>query len=158
MTAKSVSNGKKSTPRHQAAMGHAAVCGVKAKSKNCVSRCFLKVALEGAERTDSGRLLHAEGAQKWNALALFRFYHRFRSFLNSEKRIMQESSYMKIWKKRKDPVHGCMMWFHLCTEWHDAAFHNITAMQPSTRTELSPSNWLGWQRHWCWLLWYWLRS
>ena len=35
---------------------HAGVYGGKAKSKRCVVKCFLKVATEMAERTDSGRL------------------------------------------------------------------------------------------------------
>ena len=37
-------------------MGHASVYEGQAKSKRCVFRCFLKVATEMAEWTDSGRL------------------------------------------------------------------------------------------------------
>ena len=43
--------------------------GGKAKSKRCVFRCFLKVATEIAERTDSGRLFQRDGVQEWKALA-----------------------------------------------------------------------------------------
>ena len=42
--------------------------GGKAKSERCVFRCFLKVATEMAERTDSGRLFQRDGAQEWKAL------------------------------------------------------------------------------------------
>ena len=34
-----------------------------------VFRCFLKVATETAERTDSGRLFQRDGAREWKALA-----------------------------------------------------------------------------------------
>ena len=38
-------------------------------SQRDVFRCFLKVATEVAERTDSGRLFQRDGAQEWQALA-----------------------------------------------------------------------------------------
>ena len=41
----------------------------KAKSKRCVLRCFLKVATEMSEWTDSGRLFQRNGAQEWKALS-----------------------------------------------------------------------------------------
>ena len=41
----------------------------KAKSKRCVFICFLEVATEMAEQTDSGRLFQRDGAQEWTALA-----------------------------------------------------------------------------------------
>ena len=50
-------------------MGSNGICGGKAKSKRCVFRYFLKVAIELAERTDSGRLFQTDGAQEWKALA-----------------------------------------------------------------------------------------
>ena len=40
----------------------------KAKSKICVFRHFLKVAVEEAKWTYNGMLFHREGAQKQNAL------------------------------------------------------------------------------------------
>ena len=43
--------------------------GGKAKSKKCVFRCFLKIATEMAERTDSRRLFQGDEAQEWKALA-----------------------------------------------------------------------------------------
>ena len=43
--------------------------GGEAKSKRCVFRYFLKVAIEMAERTDSGRLFQRDGAQEIKALA-----------------------------------------------------------------------------------------
>ena len=62
-TAKSVFNSKigEAVQWHQRATGHAGVHGVKAKSKRCDFRCFLKAATEMAERTDSGRLFQREG-------------------------------------------------------------------------------------------------
>ena len=48
---------------------HAGIYGRKAKSKRCVFTCFLKVATEMAERTDSGRLFQRDGAQEQKALA-----------------------------------------------------------------------------------------
>ena len=45
------------------------IYGRRAKSKSCVFRCFLKVATEMAEQTDSGRLFQRDGAQEWKALA-----------------------------------------------------------------------------------------
>ena len=50
-------------------MGHAGVYTREDKSKRCVWRCFLKVAIEVAEWADSKRLFQREGAQEWNALA-----------------------------------------------------------------------------------------
>ena len=43
---------------------HASIYGGKAKSKRCVFRCFLKVATEMAERTDSGRLFQSDRAHE----------------------------------------------------------------------------------------------
>ena len=43
--------------------------GGKAKSKRYVLRRLLKVAIEVAERTDSGRLFQREGVQELKALA-----------------------------------------------------------------------------------------
>ena len=51
-------------------MGRAGVCGEKAKSKRCVSRCFLNVATEVAEWTDSGRLFQREGAGRKSEMLL----------------------------------------------------------------------------------------
>ena len=47
MTAESVFNSKidEAVAQHQRAFGRAGVYGVKAKSKRCVLRCFLKVAI-----------------------------------------------------------------------------------------------------------------
>ena len=42
----------------------------KVKSKRCVFTCFLKVATEMAECTNSGRLFHTGGAQEWKLLHL----------------------------------------------------------------------------------------
>ena len=50
-------------------MGSDGIYGEKAKSKRCVFRCFLKVAAEMTEWTDSGRLFQRDGAQEWKALA-----------------------------------------------------------------------------------------
>ena len=65
-TAKSVFNSKieETAPRHQQAIGNDGIYRGKAKPKRCVFRCFLKVATEMAERTDSGRLLQRDGAQE----------------------------------------------------------------------------------------------
>ena len=41
----------------------------KAKSERCVFWYFLKVAIELAERTNSGSLFQRDGAQEWKALA-----------------------------------------------------------------------------------------
>ena len=41
----------------------------KTKSKRCVFRCFLMVATELSECTDSGRLFQSKGAQEWKVLA-----------------------------------------------------------------------------------------
>ena len=43
--------------------------GGKAKLKRCVLRCFLKVATEMSEQTDSGRLFQRDGEQECKALA-----------------------------------------------------------------------------------------
>ena len=66
MTAESVFNSKieETVPKHQQDIGHDGIYGGKAKSKRCVFKCFLKVATEVAERTDSGRLFQRDGAQK----------------------------------------------------------------------------------------------
>ena len=50
-------------------MGSDGIYGGKAKSKRCVFRYFLKVVTELAERRDSRRLFHRDGAQEWKALA-----------------------------------------------------------------------------------------
>ena len=65
-TAKSVFYSKieETVPQHQQAMGHAGIYGGKAKSKRCVFRCFLMVATELAERTDSSRLFQRDGSHE----------------------------------------------------------------------------------------------
>ena len=65
-TAKSVFNSEfdEAVVLHQQAIGYAGVCGRNAKSRRPVLRSFLKVAIEMAEWTDIGRLLHREGAQE----------------------------------------------------------------------------------------------
>ena len=45
-------------------MGSDGIYGGKAKSKRCVFICFLKVATEMAERTDSGRFFQGDRAQE----------------------------------------------------------------------------------------------
>ena len=63
-TPESVFNSKieETVPQHQQAIGHAGVYGGMTKSKRCVFRCFLKVATEMAEWTDS--LFHRDRAQE----------------------------------------------------------------------------------------------
>ena len=65
-TDKSVFNSRidETVPWRQRAVGCAGVKGGKAKSKRYVFRCFLKVATEIAEQTDSGRFFQREGAQE----------------------------------------------------------------------------------------------
>ena len=60
MTAESVFKNKidEAVQLHQRAIGLAGVYGGKAKSRKCVFRCFLNVATEMAERTDTSRLFH----------------------------------------------------------------------------------------------------
>ena len=51
-------------------MGSDGIYGGKAKSKRCVFKYFMKVALNWlAEWTDSGRLFQRDGAQEWKPLA-----------------------------------------------------------------------------------------
>ena len=45
-------------------MWHAGVYGGRVKSKRCVFRCFLEVATEMAESTDSGWLFQRDKVQK----------------------------------------------------------------------------------------------
>ena len=63
-----VSVQRQNPKRHQWAIGHADVYRRRAKSKRCVFRHFLKVAIEGTEWTNSGRLFHRKRPQKWNTL------------------------------------------------------------------------------------------
>ena len=65
-TAESVSvvfNSKinEAVPQHRGAIRSVGVYGEKPKSKICVLRHFLKVAIEVAQQTDSGRLFQREG-------------------------------------------------------------------------------------------------
>ena len=55
-------------PQCQQVIGHAGVCGGKAKSKRYVLRHFLKAETGVDERTDSGKLFQREGAQELNDL------------------------------------------------------------------------------------------
>ena len=70
-TAESVFNSKidEAVPQHQQAIGHAGVYGGKVKSRTRVFRCFLKLATEMAEQTDSGRLFQRDGTQERKVLA-----------------------------------------------------------------------------------------
>ena len=54
---------------HQWFVGCASVYRGMTKSKRCVFRCFLKVATEMTEQTDSSRLFQRDGAQELKALA-----------------------------------------------------------------------------------------
>ena len=55
--------------KRQQAIGCAGIYGGKAKSKRCVSSLRLKAAVEGAERTGRGNLLHRMGLAERKALA-----------------------------------------------------------------------------------------
>ena len=72
MTAESVFNSKidETVPWYQRVVGCAGICGKKAKSKRCVFRCFLKVATEMAEWTDSGRLFQRDRHKKEKLMCL----------------------------------------------------------------------------------------
>ena len=65
-TAESLFNTKidEAVPQHQWAIGCVGVYGEKPTSKRCILRCFLKVATEMAEWTDSGRLFQRDRAQE----------------------------------------------------------------------------------------------